>query len=107
VPPLGRTRFDLTGLLWTSVDLICGLVVEPAGFWRGTLGRFAWRTRIIVGTTASRPRDPSRTLAFLLTIAAFMALRYQIPHWGRAWERHVAQQMNRFTSEHGGWPPGE
>ena len=104
----GRTRFDLAGTLWTlPSDLICGLVVGTGRLLAWVpLGRFAWRTRITVGAIAVVLETQAQRWPSSLTIAAFIALTYQIPHWGRAWERHVAQQVNRFTSEHSGWPPG-
>ena len=79
----GRTRFDLAGLLWTAPwDLIRGLVVGTGRLLAWVpLGRFAWQTRIIVGAIAvvletQAGRGPSS-----LTIVAFIALTYLIPHW--------------------------
>ena len=99
----GRTRFDLAGLLWTVPwDLIRGLVVGTGRLLAWVpLGRFAWQTRIIVGAIAVVLETQAGRWPSSLTIAAFIALTYLIPHWDRAWERHIAQQVNRFTSEHG------
>jgi hypothetical protein len=99
----GRTRFDLAGLLWTVPwDLICGLVVGTGRLLAWVpLGRFAWHTRVMVGAIAVVLETQARHRPSALIIAAFIALTYLIPHWGRAWERHVAQQVNLITSEHG------
>ena len=79
----GRTRFDLAGLLWTVPwDLIRGLVVGTGRLLTWVpLARFAWQTRVIVGAIAvvletQAGRGPSS-----LTIVAFIALTYLIPHW--------------------------
>jgi len=99
----GRTRFDLAGLLWTVPwDLIRGLAVGTGRLLAWVpLARFAWQTRVIVGAIAVVLETQAGRWPSALIIAAFIALTYLIPPWGRAWERHLAEQANRFTSEHG------
>ena len=98
----GRTRFDLACLLWTVPwDLIRGLVVGTGRLLAWVpLGRFAWQTRVIVGAIAVVLETQGGRWPSALIIAAFIALTYLIPPWGRAWERHLAQQANHFTSGH-------
>jgi hypothetical protein len=98
----GRTRFDLAGLLWTVPwDLIRGLVVGTGRLLAWVpLGRFAWQTRVIVGAIAVVLETQAGRWPSALIIAAFIALTYLIPPWGRGWERHLAEQANLFTSEH-------
>jgi hypothetical protein len=99
----GRTRFDLAGLLWNVPwDLIRGLVVGTGRLLTWVpLGRFAWQTRAIVGAIAVILETQAGRGPSALIIAAFIALTYLIPPWGRAWERHLDVQANLFTSEHG------
>jgi hypothetical protein len=107
----GRTRFDLAGLLWTVPwDLIRGLVVRTGRLLAWVpLTRFAWQTRVIVGAIAVVLETQAGRWPSALIIAAFIALTYLIPPWGRGWERHLAEQANLFTSEQGfeyNRPPG-
>jgi hypothetical protein len=99
----GRTRFDLAGLLWTVPwDLIRGFVVGTGQLLAWVpLGRFTWQTRVIVGAIAVVLETQAGRWLSALIIAAFIALTYLIPPWGRAWERHLAQQADLFASEHG------
>jgi hypothetical protein len=99
----GRTRFDLAGLFWTVPwDLVRGLVVTTARLLAWVpLGRFAWQTRVIVGAIAVVLEAQAGRWPSALIIAAFIALTYLIPTLGRAWERHLADQANLFTSQHG------
>jgi hypothetical protein len=99
----GRTRFDLAGLLWTVPwDLIRGFLVGTGRLLTWVpLGRFAWQTRVIVVAIAVFLETQAGRWPSALIIATFIALTYLISPWGRAWERHLAQQANRFTSEHG------
>lgn len=99
----GRTRFDLAGTLWTvPSDLICGLVVGTGRLLAWVpLGRFAWQTRVIVGAIAVVLETQAGRWSSALIVVAFIALTYLIPHWDRAWQRHLAQQANHYTSERG------
>jgi hypothetical protein len=99
----GRTRFDSACMLWTVPwDLICDLVVGTGRLLSWVpLGRFAWQTRVIVGAIAVVLETQAGRWPSAVIVAAFIAVTYLIPPWGRAWERHLAEQANRFASEHG------
>jgi hypothetical protein len=99
----GRTRFDLACFLWTAPwDLIRGLIVGTGRHLaRLPLGRFAWQTRILVGAIAVSLETQAGRWPSTFGIVAFIALTYLIPYWGCAWERHLAEQANLFTNEHG------
>jgi len=72
-----------------TVTRRCGDVAELLGAAGARVGAIA----VVLETQGGR--WPSA-----LIIAAFIALTYLIPPWGRAWERHLAQQANHFTSGH-------
>jgi hypothetical protein len=99
----GQTRLDMAGWLWTVPwELIRGLVVRTGRLLAWVpLGRFAWQTRVIVGTIAVLIETQAGRWPSASIIAAFIALTYLIPTLGRAWERHLADQANIFTSQHG------
>jgi len=99
----GRTRFDLAGLLWTVPwDFIRRLVVGTGRLLAWVpLGLFAWQTRAIVGAISVVLETKAGRWPSALIIAALIALTYLIPRWGRAWERHLDEQANLFTNEHG------
>ena len=87
-----QTRFDLAGSLWiVPWDLLRGLVVGTGRVLAWVpLGRFAWQTRVIVGAIAVVLETQAGRWPSALIIAAFIALTYLVPHWGRAGERHVS-----------------
>jgi hypothetical protein len=107
----GRTRFDLACLLWTVPwDLIRGLVVGTGRLLAWIpLGRFAWRTRVIVGAIAVFQETQAGRWPSAAIIAALIILTYHVPFRGRAWERHLADATASPLSVSGATdstPPG-
>lgn len=96
----GHPRLDLLVTLGTLPgELVLGVVV---GVGRRLAwvppGRFAWRTRFVVGSTAVVLETQAGRWPSPIVIAVFIALSYLLPRCRHAWHRRLCQAADRHAA---------
>ena len=100
---LGHTRFDLLWGFWSAPwHLVRGVIVDAGRQLAWVpLGRFAWKTRFIVGTIAVILEAQAGRWPSPIIIAGFMTLSYLMPHWGKSWELRLYNAADCYLRQAG------
>ena len=97
---LGHTRFDLLWGFWSAPwDFIRGLFAGAGRqFAWVPLGRFAWKTRFIVGAIAVVLEAQAGRWPSPIIITAFIVLSYLMPRWRWSWETQLSDSADRYVA---------
>lgn len=101
---LGHTRLDLLWVFWGGApwDFIRGLFVGVGRQLAWVpLGRFAWKTRFIVGAIAVVLEAEAGRWPSPIIITVFIGLSYLVPRWRRLWEHQLDQAAERYLRQAG------